>query len=38
LPSDGRPRLAEIADPVLYLLSDAASYVTGAVLRAAGGR
>jgi NAD(P)-dependent dehydrogenase (short-subunit alcohol dehydrogenase family) len=29
---------AEIADPVLYLLSDAASYVTGAVLRAAGGR
>jgi NAD(P)-dependent dehydrogenase (short-subunit alcohol dehydrogenase family) len=28
----------EIADPVLYLLSDAASYVTGAVLRAAGGR
>lgn len=28
----------EIADPVLYLLSDAAGYVTGAVLRAAGGR
>ena len=28
----------EIADPVLYLLSDAAAYVTGAVLRAAGGR
>jgi len=28
----------EIADPVLYLLSDAASYVTGAILRAAGGR
>jgi NAD(P)-dependent dehydrogenase (short-subunit alcohol dehydrogenase family) len=28
----------EIADPVLYLLSDSAAYVTGAVLRAAGGR
>ena len=28
----------EIADPVLYLLSDAAAYITGAVLRAAGGR
>ena len=35
----GRSALpAEIADPVLYLLSDAAAYVTGAVLRAAGGR
>jgi len=28
----------EIAEPVLWLLSEAASYVTGAVLRAAGGR
>lgn len=28
----------EVAEPVLWLLSDAASYVTGAVLRAAGGR
>jgi NAD(P)-dependent dehydrogenase (short-subunit alcohol dehydrogenase family) len=28
----------EIADPVLYLLSEASSYVTGAVLRVAGGR
>ena len=28
----------EIADAILYLLSDAASYVTGHVLRAAGGR
>jgi NAD(P)-dependent dehydrogenase (short-subunit alcohol dehydrogenase family) len=35
----GRPATPEeIADPVLYLLSDAAAYVTGAVLRAAGGR
>jgi NAD(P)-dependent dehydrogenase (short-subunit alcohol dehydrogenase family) len=35
----GRAALpAEIADPVLYLLSDSAAYVTGAVLRAAGGR
>jgi len=29
---------AEIAEPVLWLLSDAASYVTGAILRVAGGR
>jgi NAD(P)-dependent dehydrogenase (short-subunit alcohol dehydrogenase family) len=28
----------EIAETILFLLSDAASYVTGAVLRAAGGR
>jgi NAD(P)-dependent dehydrogenase (short-subunit alcohol dehydrogenase family) len=35
----GRAATAEeIAEPVLWLLSDAASYVTGAVLRAAGGR
>ncbi len=35
----GRTAAAEeIAEPVLFLLSDAASYVTGAILRAAGGR
>jgi len=28
----------EIAEPILWLLSEAASYVTGAILRAAGGR
>jgi NAD(P)-dependent dehydrogenase (short-subunit alcohol dehydrogenase family) len=28
----------EIAEPVLWLLSEAASYVTGANLRVAGGR
>jgi NAD(P)-dependent dehydrogenase (short-subunit alcohol dehydrogenase family) len=28
----------EIAEPVLWLLSEAASYVTGAILRVAGGR
>lgn len=28
----------EIAEPILWLLSDAASYVTGAIVRAAGGR
>ncbi|MET0339868.1 MAG: SDR family oxidoreductase [Polyangiales bacterium] len=28
----------EVAEPVLWLLSDAASYVTGAILRVAGGR
>ncbi len=32
----GRP--AEIAEPVLWLLSDAASYTTGAILRVGGGR
>lgn len=29
---------AEIAEPVLWLLSDAAAYVSGAIVRAAGGR
>jgi len=29
---------SEIADPILYLLSDAASYVVGAVFRVGGGR
>jgi NAD(P)-dependent dehydrogenase (short-subunit alcohol dehydrogenase family) len=28
----------EVAETILFLLSDAASYVTGAVLRVAGGR
>jgi NAD(P)-dependent dehydrogenase (short-subunit alcohol dehydrogenase family) len=28
----------EIAEPILWLLSDAASYVSGAIVRAAGGR
>jgi NAD(P)-dependent dehydrogenase (short-subunit alcohol dehydrogenase family) len=28
----------EVAEPILWLLSDAASYVTGAILRVAGGR
>jgi NAD(P)-dependent dehydrogenase (short-subunit alcohol dehydrogenase family) len=35
----GRPGTAEeIAEPILFLLSPAASYITGAVLRVAGGR
>lgn len=35
----GRPaEPEEVAEPVLWLLSDAASYVTGAILRVAGGR
>lgn len=35
----GRPaRPEEVAEPILWLLSDAASYVTGAILRVAGGR
>ena len=29
---------AEIAGPVMFLLSEAASYMTGAILRVAGGR
>jgi NAD(P)-dependent dehydrogenase (short-subunit alcohol dehydrogenase family) len=29
---------AEIAEPVMFLLSEAASYMTGAILRVAGGR
>ena len=32
----GRPE--EIAEPILFLLSPAASYITGAILRVAGGR
>jgi NAD(P)-dependent dehydrogenase (short-subunit alcohol dehydrogenase family) len=28
----------EVAGPVMFLLSDAASYITGTVLRVAGGR
>jgi NAD(P)-dependent dehydrogenase (short-subunit alcohol dehydrogenase family) len=32
----GKPE--EIADAVMYLLSDAASYVTGSILRVSGGR
>ncbi|HEY5598051.1 MAG TPA: SDR family oxidoreductase [Kiloniellales bacterium] len=35
----GRPaNPEEVAEPILWLLSDAASYVTGAILRVAGGR
>jgi len=35
----GRPASAEeVAEPILWLLSDAASYITGTILRVAGGR
>jgi NAD(P)-dependent dehydrogenase (short-subunit alcohol dehydrogenase family) len=35
----GRPgRADEVAEAVVYLLSDAASYVSGSILRVAGGR
>jgi NAD(P)-dependent dehydrogenase (short-subunit alcohol dehydrogenase family) len=35
----GRPGTPEeVAEPILFLLSPAASYITGAVLRVAGGR
>ena len=35
----GRPGAPEeIAEPILFLLSPAASYITGAVLRVSGGR
>ncbi|MGF1607984.1 MAG: SDR family oxidoreductase [Kiloniellales bacterium] len=38
LPIGRAARPEEVAAPVLWLLSDAASYVTGAILRVAGGR
>ena len=35
----GRPgRADEVAETILFLLSDAASYVTGALLNVSGGR
>jgi NAD(P)-dependent dehydrogenase (short-subunit alcohol dehydrogenase family) len=35
----GRPgRADEVAETILFLLSDAASYVTGALLNVTGGR
>jgi NAD(P)-dependent dehydrogenase (short-subunit alcohol dehydrogenase family) len=38
IPLQRAARPEEIAETILFLLSDAASYVTGAVLRATGGR
>ncbi|HEY4104709.1 MAG TPA: SDR family oxidoreductase [Polyangiaceae bacterium] len=38
IPLNRAARPEEIAETILFLLSDAASYVTGAVLRVAGGR
>lgn len=38
IPLGRAARAEEVAETILFLLSDAASYVTGAVLRVAGGR